>query len=206
MKPRVQGKCNRYSPFSSEVSKEVSVFVLSPYLGRGSSEQNLCPTVGGIGWTTGALGHLVASVSVGSQELKQTEEGSVKACEVNMCQTTCGNRKYIPIVNIATGTHSGLSWRSLWSLEGVLFSHRAHQVIIISINICFCFFCCCFPTVEFLGHVGAPLPCNLIKLVDVPEKNYYASRGEGEVGVIRKSLKSRMLRSLSQFVSHHSLP
>lgn len=33
------------------------------------------------------------------------------------------------------------------------------------------------------GHVGAPLPCNLIKLVDVPEKNYYASRGEGEVCV-----------------------
>ncbi|XP_031427326.1 long-chain-fatty-acid--CoA ligase 6 isoform X2 [Clupea harengus] len=33
------------------------------------------------------------------------------------------------------------------------------------------------------GHVGAPLPCNYIKLVDVPEKNYYASRGEGEVCV-----------------------
>ncbi|XP_028838571.1 long-chain-fatty-acid--CoA ligase 6 isoform X2 [Denticeps clupeoides] len=33
------------------------------------------------------------------------------------------------------------------------------------------------------GHVGAPLPCNLIKLVDVPEKNYYASKGEGEVCV-----------------------
>uniref|UniRef100_A0AAX7VJQ4 Arachidonate--CoA ligase n=1 Tax=Astatotilapia calliptera TaxID=8154 RepID=A0AAX7VJQ4_ASTCA len=31
------------------------------------------------------------------------------------------------------------------------------------------------------GHVGAPLPCNLIKLVDVPEKNYFASKGEGEV-------------------------
>lgn len=32
-----------------------------------------------------------------------------------------------------------------------------------------------------LGHVGAPLPCNLIKLVDVAEKNYFASKGEGEV-------------------------
>uniref|UniRef100_A0A3B4WZ33 Long-chain-fatty-acid--CoA ligase n=1 Tax=Seriola lalandi dorsalis TaxID=1841481 RepID=A0A3B4WZ33_SERLL len=32
-------------------------------------------------------------------------------------------------------------------------------------------------------HVGAPLPCNLIKLVDVPEKNYFASKGEGEVCV-----------------------
>uniref|UniRef100_A0A8C9SV83 Arachidonate--CoA ligase n=1 Tax=Scleropages formosus TaxID=113540 RepID=A0A8C9SV83_SCLFO len=33
------------------------------------------------------------------------------------------------------------------------------------------------------GHVGAPIPCNLIKLVDVPEKNYFASKGEGEVCV-----------------------
>uniref|UniRef100_A0A4W4HEI5 Arachidonate--CoA ligase n=1 Tax=Electrophorus electricus TaxID=8005 RepID=A0A4W4HEI5_ELEEL len=33
------------------------------------------------------------------------------------------------------------------------------------------------------GHVGAPLPCNLIKLADVPEKNYFASKGEGEVCV-----------------------
>lgn len=31
------------------------------------------------------------------------------------------------------------------------------------------------------GHVGAPLPCNLIKLVDVAEKNYFAAKGEGEV-------------------------
>ncbi|XP_060942587.1 long-chain-fatty-acid--CoA ligase 6 isoform X2 [Limanda limanda] len=33
------------------------------------------------------------------------------------------------------------------------------------------------------GHVGAPLPCNIIKLVDVPDKNYFASKGEGEVCV-----------------------
>ncbi|XP_034033876.1 long-chain-fatty-acid--CoA ligase 6 [Thalassophryne amazonica] len=33
------------------------------------------------------------------------------------------------------------------------------------------------------GHVGAPLPCNLIKVVDVPEKNYFASKGEGEICV-----------------------
>ncbi|XP_029029454.1 long-chain-fatty-acid--CoA ligase 6 isoform X1 [Betta splendens] len=33
------------------------------------------------------------------------------------------------------------------------------------------------------GHVGAPLPCNLIRLVDVPEKNYFAAKGEGEVCV-----------------------
>ncbi|KAG8578998.1 hypothetical protein GDO81_010684 [Engystomops pustulosus] len=33
------------------------------------------------------------------------------------------------------------------------------------------------------GHVGAPLPCNFIKLVDVEEMNYFASKGEGEICV-----------------------
>ncbi|XP_058157413.1 long-chain-fatty-acid--CoA ligase 1-like isoform X1 [Dasypus novemcinctus] len=33
------------------------------------------------------------------------------------------------------------------------------------------------------GHVGAPMPCNLVKLVDVEEMNYLAARGEGEVCV-----------------------
>ncbi|XP_032383984.1 long-chain-fatty-acid--CoA ligase 1 isoform X2 [Etheostoma spectabile] len=33
------------------------------------------------------------------------------------------------------------------------------------------------------GHVGAPLPCNTVKLVDVPEMNYLAANGEGEVCV-----------------------
>uniref|UniRef100_A0A3B3QNR3 Long-chain-fatty-acid--CoA ligase n=1 Tax=Paramormyrops kingsleyae TaxID=1676925 RepID=A0A3B3QNR3_9TELE len=32
-------------------------------------------------------------------------------------------------------------------------------------------------------HVGAPLPCNLVKLVDVPDMNYSAASGEGEVCV-----------------------
>ncbi|XP_041426043.1 long-chain-fatty-acid--CoA ligase 5 isoform X2 [Xenopus laevis] len=31
------------------------------------------------------------------------------------------------------------------------------------------------------GHVGAPLPCNLVKLVDVADMNYFSSNGEGEV-------------------------
>ncbi|XP_030058592.1 long-chain-fatty-acid--CoA ligase 5 [Microcaecilia unicolor] len=31
------------------------------------------------------------------------------------------------------------------------------------------------------GHVGAPLPCNVVKLVDVAEMNYFSVNGEGEV-------------------------
>lgn len=31
------------------------------------------------------------------------------------------------------------------------------------------------------GHVGPPLPCNLIRLVDVPEMNYFAAQNQGEV-------------------------
>ena len=31
------------------------------------------------------------------------------------------------------------------------------------------------------GHVGPPLPCNKIKLVDVPEMECYAKDGKGEV-------------------------
>ena len=31
------------------------------------------------------------------------------------------------------------------------------------------------------GHVGPPVPCCYIKLVDVPQMNYFASNGEGEV-------------------------
>uniref|UniRef100_A0A3Q2DR16 Arachidonate--CoA ligase n=1 Tax=Cyprinodon variegatus TaxID=28743 RepID=A0A3Q2DR16_CYPVA len=33
------------------------------------------------------------------------------------------------------------------------------------------------------GHVGPPLPCNAVKLVDVAEMNYLAANGEGEVCV-----------------------
>ncbi|EPQ15626.1 Long-chain-fatty-acid--CoA ligase 1 [Myotis brandtii] len=45
---------------------------------------------------------------------------------------------------------------------------------------------CCSMTVPgewTAGHVGAPVPCNLIKLIDVKEMNYLAANGEGEVCV-----------------------
>lgn len=30
-------------------------------------------------------------------------------------------------------------------------------------------------------HVGPPIPCCAIKLIDVPEMNYYATSGQGEI-------------------------
>uniref|UniRef100_A0A669DC07 Long-chain-fatty-acid--CoA ligase n=1 Tax=Oreochromis niloticus TaxID=8128 RepID=A0A669DC07_ORENI len=45
------------------------------------------------------------------------------------------------------------------------------------------FYCCTFtmPCDATAGHVGVPLPCNFVKLVDVEDMNYFASNGEGEV-------------------------
>lgn len=34
---------------------------------------------------------------------------------------------------------------------------------------------------SYLGHVGCPLPCCKVKLVDVPEMGYYAKDNKGEV-------------------------
>lgn len=38
-----------------------------------------------------------------------------------------------------------------------------------------------FNDVTTAGHVGPPVPCNIIKLVDVEEKEYYAKNGQGEI-------------------------
>ncbi|XP_051968461.1 LOW QUALITY PROTEIN: long-chain-fatty-acid--CoA ligase 5-like [Xyrauchen texanus] len=38
------------------------------------------------------------------------------------------------------------------------------------------------------GHVGIPVSCNIVKLVDVVEMNYFASNGEGEVCVKGKNV------------------
>uniref|UniRef100_A0A8C4NNQ9 Long-chain-fatty-acid--CoA ligase n=1 Tax=Dicentrarchus labrax TaxID=13489 RepID=A0A8C4NNQ9_DICLA len=38
------------------------------------------------------------------------------------------------------------------------------------------------------GHVGVPLPCNVVKLVDVEEMNYFASNGEGEVCIMGRNV------------------
>uniref|UniRef100_A0A665WIT1 Arachidonate--CoA ligase n=1 Tax=Echeneis naucrates TaxID=173247 RepID=A0A665WIT1_ECHNA len=48
------------------------------------------------------------------------------------------------------------------------------------------------------GHVGAPLPCNLIKLVDVPDKNYFASKGEGENGTLKIIDRKKHIFKLAQ--------
>uniref|UniRef100_A0A6Q2XB36 Long-chain-fatty-acid--CoA ligase n=1 Tax=Esox lucius TaxID=8010 RepID=A0A6Q2XB36_ESOLU len=38
------------------------------------------------------------------------------------------------------------------------------------------------------GHVGAPVTCNIVKLVDVEEMNYFSSNGEGEVCIKGKNV------------------
>lgn len=40
---------------------------------------------------------------------------------------------------------------------------------------------CTVPGETQAGHVGPPLPCNMMKVVDIPEMGYFASEGKGEV-------------------------
>ncbi|KXJ20547.1 Long-chain-fatty-acid--CoA ligase 1 [Exaiptasia diaphana] len=48
-----------------------------------------------------------------------------------------------------------------------------------------CSTACCLQSPQDLtaGHVGPPMACNWIKLFDVPEKNYYAKDGKGEIAI-----------------------
>ncbi|XP_073658590.1 long-chain-fatty-acid--CoA ligase 6 isoform X5 [Tursiops truncatus] len=48
------------------------------------------------------------------------------------------------------------------------------------------------------GHVGAPLPCNHIKLVDVKELNYWTSKGEGEAGTLKIIDRKKHIFKLAQ--------
>uniref|UniRef100_A0A8C3RJX3 Arachidonate--CoA ligase n=1 Tax=Cyanoderma ruficeps TaxID=181631 RepID=A0A8C3RJX3_9PASS len=48
------------------------------------------------------------------------------------------------------------------------------------------------------GHVGAPLPCNLIRLKDVEELNYFASKGEGENGTLKIIDRKKHIFKLAQ--------
>ena len=41
--------------------------------------------------------------------------------------------------------------------------------------------CLQLPMDTALGQVGGPLPCTKVKLVDVPDMNYFASQGRGEI-------------------------
>uniref|UniRef100_A0AAY4B1V2 Arachidonate--CoA ligase n=1 Tax=Denticeps clupeoides TaxID=299321 RepID=A0AAY4B1V2_9TELE len=44
------------------------------------------------------------------------------------------------------------------------------------------------------GHVGAPLPCNVVKLSDIPEMSYYSRNGEGEICIRGHSVFRGYLR------------
>ncbi|XP_076994464.1 long-chain-fatty-acid--CoA ligase 6 isoform X3 [Tamandua tetradactyla] len=48
------------------------------------------------------------------------------------------------------------------------------------------------------GHVGAPLPCNHIKLIDVEELNYWTFKGEGEAGTLKVIDRKKHIFKLAQ--------
>ena len=43
------------------------------------------------------------------------------------------------------------------------------------------------------GHVGPPIPSIQMKLVDVPDMNYYAANGEGEVSDLNYNHLKKLL-------------
>lgn len=45
-----------------------------------------------------------------------------------------------------------------------------------------------------VGHVGAPIPCGEIKLVDVPDMNYYSKNNQGEIAIRGDHLSSGYYR------------
>ena len=48
----------------------------------------------------------------------------------------------------------------------------------------------------YLWQVGPPLPCNNVKLVDIPDMEYWASRGQGEVCVMGANVFQGYFRSV----------
>uniref|UniRef100_A0A8D0A2I2 Arachidonate--CoA ligase n=1 Tax=Sander lucioperca TaxID=283035 RepID=A0A8D0A2I2_SANLU len=44
------------------------------------------------------------------------------------------------------------------------------------------------------GHVGAPLPCAKVKLIDIPDMNYFAKNGDGEICISGPSVFRGYLR------------
>ena len=51
--------------------------------------------------------------------------------------------------------------------------------------------------ISTLCQVGPPLPCNNVKLVDIPDMEYWASRGQGEVCVMGANVFQGYFRSVS---------
>ncbi|GFQ65743.1 long-chain-fatty-acid--CoA ligase 5, partial [Trichonephila clavata] len=51
---------------------------------------------------------------------------------------------------------------------------------------------------KYLGGVGAPLPCCIMKVVDVPEMNYYSKNSAGENGILKIIDRKKNILKLSQ--------